>query len=97
MIDLKNIYYISKELVARNIEDEMVIVPLTSGIGDLSSEMYSLNETGADVWKRLDGNRDVHSIIEELTFLYDAPHDEIKKDVLSLLSDLAQKKLVQKK
>ena len=32
-----------------------VIVPLTAGVGDLEDELYSLNESGKDVWRLLDG------------------------------------------
>jgi hypothetical protein len=36
----------SDDIVSRDIEGELIIVPITSGIGDLEDELYTLNETG---------------------------------------------------
>ena len=36
----------SEDVVAREIEGEIVIVPLASGIGDMEDELFTLNETG---------------------------------------------------
>ena len=48
-------YAPSDGVVAREIEGEVVIVPLKAGIGDLEDELYSLNETGRGVWRLLNG------------------------------------------
>ena len=97
MIEMDSIYCISGDLVARNIEGEMVIIPLSSGIGDLSSEMYSLNTTGVAVWEKLDGKKNLNTIIAQIAADYDSPYDTIKDDVMKLISDLSEKKLIIKK
>ncbi|TFG60115.1 MAG: PqqD family peptide modification chaperone, partial [Deltaproteobacteria bacterium] len=48
-------YIPSEDVVAREIEGELIIVPLAAGIGDLEDELYTLNETGKALWARLDG------------------------------------------
>ena len=54
-MDSKNpldiIYVPSEDVVAREIEGEMIIVPIASGIGDMEDELYTLNETGKAIWK----------------------------------------------
>jgi len=97
MIDIYSIYCVSEDLVARNIEGELVIVPLSSGIGDLTSEMYSLNTTGVAIWEKLDGKKDLKNIITQIADEYDTSWDEIKDDVVILITDLVKKGLVTKK
>ena len=48
--------------MAREIEGDMVIVPLVAGIGDADDELYTLNETGKAIWKRLDGRRTIGDV-----------------------------------
>jgi len=68
-------------------------VPLTAGIGDLEDELYSLNETGKDVWRLLDG-RTVDEVVEALTAEYDASREEIDRDVCGLLEELLRRDIV---
>ena len=42
-VQLSGIYMRSEEIVAREIEGELIVVPLTAGIGDMEDELYSLN------------------------------------------------------
>lgn len=62
MDELERIYAKSRDLVEREIEGEIIIVPLTSGIGDLEDELFSLNEVGKDIWTRIDGKKPVSEI-----------------------------------
>jgi hypothetical protein len=84
----------SEDVVARLIEDELVIVPLVAGIGDTDDELYTMNETGKAIWSRLDGKRSLRAIAGELAVEFSAPPGEIEKDVLGLMSELAQRKMV---
>lgn len=86
-------YTPSDAVVAREIEGEIVIVPLTAGVGDLEDELYSLNETGKDVWRLLDG-RTVDEVVDALLAEYDAPREEIDRDVRGLLEELLSRGIV---
>lgn len=87
------VYVPSEAVVAREIEGEIVIVPLTAGIGDLEDELYSLNETGKDVWRLLDG-RTLDAVVDTLAAEYDAGRDEIDRDVRGLLEELLRRDIV---
>ena len=87
------VYTPSDAVVAREIEGEIVIVPLTAGVGDLEDELYSLNETGRDVWRLLDG-RTVDEVVEALTADYDASREEIDRDVRGLLEELLRRDII---
>lgn len=56
-------YAPSEAVVTREIEGEIVIVPLAEGIGDLENELYGLSDTGWDVWRLLDG-RSLDKVVE---------------------------------
>ena len=93
-IDLESIYIPSSKVVSRKIEDEIIIVPIQEGFADLNDAMFSLNETGQAVWENLDLNNTVRFICSKLVDEFDAEFDEIKKDVVDLLDQLYQKKLI---
>lgn len=93
-IDLESIYIPSSKVVARKIEDEIIIIPIQDGFADLNDAMFSLNETGQAVWEMLDPNNSVKSICSNLVDEFDAEFDEIKEDVVDLLDKLYQKKLI---
>jgi len=88
-VDRDGAYAPSGDVVAREIEGELIIVPVTAGIGDADDELYTLNETGKDVWNRLDGRRSLNEIILELAAEYDAEEGVIAGDVVGLVEELA--------
>jgi hypothetical protein len=93
-IDLNKCYRVSEDVIAREIEGELIIVPLKSGVGNLDSEMYALNQTGIAIWKLLDGNLSLNGVINALSAEYNAPQSEINADVIELIQALIQKGLV---
>ncbi|MCK4338327.1 MAG: PqqD family protein [Candidatus Aminicenantes bacterium] len=93
-IDLDGIYAPSDDVVARDIEGELIIVPLVSGIGDLEDELFSFNETGREIWNRLNGKETLKNIIIELAAEYDCPFEEIGADVLGLVKELIKRKML---
>lgn len=97
MEKLERIYARSQDLVEREIEGEIIIVPLTSGIGDLEDELFSLNEVGRDVWARIDGKKPVRNIVEGLLELYQGDREKLTTDVLGFLAELEKRKLVVEK
>jgi hypothetical protein len=84
----------SEDVVARLIDDELVIVPLVAGIGETDDELYTMNETGKAIWSRLDGKKSLRTLAAELETEFSAPPGEIEKDVLGLMTELVQRKMV---
>lgn len=91
---LDAVYLPSEDVVAREIEGELIIVPLAAGIGDMEDELYSLNESGVAIWKRLDGKSSLKEISSDLLGEYTASLDEIEQDVLGLVSELLRRKML---
>ncbi len=81
----------SEDVVAREIQGELIIIPLAAGIGDMEDEFYSLNETGRAIWSRLDGVKTLRDISTDLAAEYDAPAGEIERDVIGLVTELVRR------
>jgi hypothetical protein len=84
----------SQDVVARMIEGELIIVPLVSGIGDMDEELYTMNDTGQAIWSRLDGEKSLRAIASDLAVEFDASPEKIEEDVLGLMSELVERKIV---
>lgn len=79
----------SENVVAREIEGEIVIVPLTTGVGGAEDELYTLNETGQAIWQKLDGKRTLKEVAALLADEFNASNCE--NDVLGFASELTQR------
>ncbi|MEW6670481.1 MAG: PqqD family protein [Thermodesulfobacteriota bacterium] len=88
------VYVPSQDVVAREIEGEIIIVPLAAGIGDMEDELFTLNPTGMVIWQKLDGKKTLRELIEELIHDYDAAPEEIEKDVAGLMTELLKRKIL---
>lgn len=93
-VNLDERYLPSQDVVAREIEGELIIVPLAAGMGDSGDELYTLNETGRAIWSRLDGKRSLAAVAQELAEEYDADAGEIQADVLGLATELLRRKML---
>ena len=94
IVELETIYVPSEDVVAREIEGELVIVPLFSGIGDMEDELYTLNETGKAIWDRLDGVRSLKDVAQDLVAEFEGTRAEIERDVIGLIEELSRRKMV---
>jgi coenzyme PQQ biosynthesis protein PqqD len=93
-VTLDQIYAVSDDVVAREIEGEIIIVPLVAGIGDLEDELFTLNETGKAIWDKIDGRRSVAEMIAELAAEYQAPPGKIETDVQGLMQELVNRRML---
>jgi len=93
-VRMESVYVPSDDVVAREIEGELIIVPLVAGIGDLEDELFTLNETGRAIWDRLDGDRNLHEVVADLLADYDAPAGDIERDVLGLVEELVRRRML---
>ena len=87
-VTLGAIYTPSEDVVFRDIEGELIIVPLTWGVGGAEDEqdaIFTLNESGRAVWERLDGQRSLLAVAAGLAAEYEAPLEEIEADVVGEL------------
>ena len=93
-IRLDAVYAPSDDIVAREIGGELIIIPLVAGIGDLEDELYTLNETGKAIWDRLDGTRDLGTVVAALAEDYTAPSGAIEREVQGLVAELVGRRML---
>jgi len=93
-VSVESCYVPSDDIVARDIEGELIIVPLISGIGDLEDDLFTLNETGRAIWDRLDGKKSLNTIIKELSAEFEDPERKIEQDVIGLMEELLKRRIV---
>jgi hypothetical protein len=86
------IYAISDDVVAREIEGEIIIVPLVTSVTWRTS--FTLNETGKAIWELLDGRRSLHEVARKLAEKYQAEPEKIQTDVLGLVGELFRRGMV---
>jgi len=90
-VTIDAIYVPSDEIVAREIEGEVIIVPLVAGIGDMEDDLYTLNESGKTIWEKLDGKKRLSDIVKELSEEFKASAEEIEKDVIGFVEELLKR------
>ena len=93
-ISMDGVYVPSEDVVAREIEGEVIIVPLVAGIGDMEDELYTFNETGKAIWSQLNGKQSLRAVVTALAEAYDAPSAEIERDVLGLVEELVKRRML---
>jgi hypothetical protein len=81
----------SQGVVAREIEGEIVIVPISAGIGETGEELYTLNETGQAIWQKLDGRRTLKNVAACLADEFTSSLSELEADVMGFATELAQR------
>lgn len=90
-VNLDSICEPSSDVVARVIENEIIIVPLVAGIGDIVDELYTLNETGKAIWQKLDGEKTLGQVAGELAGEFSSSAGKIERDVIGFASELLQR------
>ena len=90
-VDLNAVCVPSEDVVAREIEGEIVIVPLVAGIGDAEDELYTLNEAGQAIWQKLDGQRTLKDVAALAAGEFNAPLPEVENDVVGFAGEMARR------
>jgi hypothetical protein len=91
---LDSVYIPSEDVIARDIEGELIIVPLASGMGDMEDELFTVNETARAIWERLDGKRSLRDVVKALSGEYKAPAGKIEKDVSGLVGEFLKRRML---
>src|SRR2546422_11746918 len=73
--------------VQREVAGECILVPIRQHLSDINS-LYVLNETGAALWRRIDGTRSIQAILTDLSNEYDVTSEQLEKDLSTLIEDL---------
>ena len=81
------IYTKNLDYVQRDVAGECILVPIRRTLTEANS-IYVLNETGAALWYRIDGQRTAQDIVTDFCNEYEVATDQLANDFTSLLDDL---------
>jgi hypothetical protein len=90
------VYAVSDGVVARKIENEIILIPIDIDIRVKENDLFTLNPAAQVIWKRLKGKKSLKDIIADLTVEYNSPVGVIEKDVIALVKELLKRKLLVK-
>jgi hypothetical protein len=93
-IRMDMIFSRSSDVVSREIDGALIIVPLTAGMGDMEDDLFSMNESGTRIWNLLDGKRTLQEIVDVLAQEYQAEPTEIEQDVTGMVAELLKRRML---
>ena len=87
-MELTNVFAPAESCPVREVGDGFVILA-TDG-----ETTHSLDGLGAFIWKRLDGQRDLASVLADIVAEYDVPTDTATRDLLEFMAALHEAGLI---
>jgi hypothetical protein len=74
-------------IVSRELSGEVILFPLYKNSSEMNY-IYSLNETGAEIWNLIDGKRTLLEIKKAVMKKYDVDEKKLSKELKELITDL---------
>lgn len=84
---MDTVFVKNEGFVQREIAGECLLIPLQNQLSHAHS-IYVLNETGAALWRRLDGTISIRDILTDLSHEYEVAWQELEEDADRLIKDL---------
>lgn len=87
--NLKKVYQQNNNCVAREVDDEIVIVPVQDNLAEMDY-LYTLNETAAFIWNKLNGVRTLDEVAQMMTENFDVDYETAANDVLKTVKEIQE-------
>lgn len=84
---MQKIFKKSDSIVAREIGDEVILVPIKQQSGDLEN-IYTLNPLSTFIWQQIDGQKSVQDILDAIVDAYDVSESQAEVDLKNYLEQL---------
>jgi hypothetical protein len=84
----------NREVVSRQIEGELVIVPIRRGVGDLNS-LYTLNSVGSILWEFMTQSHTVPEMVNRVCDEFEVTSMQAQADIQEFLGSMLEEKLIQ--
>jgi len=86
-MDLQTLYKLKAKFVAREVGNEMILVPLTGNVAQMS-ELFTLNETARFIWQNITENTTIADIEYLMTNEFDIDTETAKEDIEKFMKQL---------
>ncbi|MEM7349308.1 MAG: PqqD family protein [Acidobacteriota bacterium] len=91
--DWDRVFEPKEALVAREIADEVILVPVRGKLAQLK-RIFVLNPVGAYIWGELDGERDLAEIHRGIVANFEVSEAEAEADLLEYITALEEAELI---
>ena len=81
------------EIVSRSIAGETILVPVSGKLADMQ-RIFALNPVAEFIWKRLDGEKDLSAIRDEILEYFEVGKEQAESDIREFISELLKEKLI---
>jgi hypothetical protein len=82
------------DVVSRQIEGELIIVPVRRGVGDMNS-LYTLNSVGSVLWDFMAEEHSLPEMVQRICDEFEVSASQAKSDIQSFLDSMLEEKLIQ--
>lgn len=83
-MDIQTLYTLKPKFVAREVGNELILVPLTGNVAQMS-ELFTLNETGRFIWENSNETTTSEQMENLLTESFTIDNETAKKDLENFL------------
>jgi len=83
----------SDDVVTREIEGKVILMPLHKSSKDLNY-IYTLNETASRAWNLFDGKTTLGDVRDSLAEMHDVAVEKVEKELIEFVKDLKSIKAV---
>src|SRR5512141_1848537 len=90
----KDVFRKRGELVSRSIAGDTILVPIKGKLADMQ-RIFSLNPVASYVWNRIDGERSLGIVIEDIVDNFDVEQTEAENDLRELIEELVNAALLE--
>jgi len=84
----------NQDVVARQIEGELIIVPIRRGVGDMNS-LYTLNPVGSVLWEFMAEEHSLPEMVARVCDEFEVTATQAKGDIQTFLDSMLEEKLIQ--
>jgi shikimate kinase len=85
----------SRDIIARKMEEEFILVSVTGPSSAAEDNIYLLNETGRIIWQHIDGNTTVEQLVDIMAGQYNSKSkEEIRQDIYTLFQELLKNRMI---
>jgi hypothetical protein len=84
----------NREVVTRQIDGELIIVPIRRGVGNLNS-LYTLNLVGCVLWEYLHEGHTVPEMVQRVCEEFEVTVAQAQNDIQLFLDSLLEEQLIQ--
>lgn len=84
----------NQDVVARQIEGELIIVPIRRGVGDMNS-LYTLNSVGSVLWEFMAEEHSLPEMVARICDEFEVTAAQANSDIQAFLDSMLEESLIQ--